>query len=108
MSRVLADRENFDVPTNEDQMREALVQLAEYAQELETKSAKQSKASAAEPVVTAKSEEQIQAAADKLRRVCVSQITKQMTVRHDLPLNSPTLYPQTCPCVLSSVHLYPY
>lgn len=74
MRRVLADRENFDVPADEEGMRAALIQLAEYAQSLET--SQQSKGGAAAPKEN--SEEEIKAEVAKLSRACVSQITKQM------------------------------
>jgi hypothetical protein len=85
MRRVLADRENFDVPSGEDDMRAALVQLAEYAQDLETKS-KSGGAAGSAPAPKTKSPAEINSAADKLKRACVSQITKQMKVRRDSTL----------------------
>jgi hypothetical protein len=80
MRRVLADRENFDVPSGEDDMRSALVQLVEYAQDLEKKSKSGGAAASASAPIT-KSKAEINSAADKLKRACVSQITKQMKVR---------------------------
>ncbi|PVG03030.1 hypothetical protein CPB86DRAFT_750104 [Serendipita vermifera] len=88
MRRILADSQNFDVPADEEGTRAALIQLAEYAQSLET--SQQSKGGAAAP--KEKSEEEIKAEVDKLSRseaeikaevaklsrACVSQITKQM------------------------------
>jgi hypothetical protein len=85
MCRVLADRENFDVPGGEDEMRTALVQLAEYAQDLESKS-KSGGAVASAPAPATKSKAEINSAADKLKRACVSQITKQMKVCRDSTL----------------------
>jgi hypothetical protein len=79
MRRVLADRENFDVPSGENEMRSALVQLAEYAQDLESKSKSGNAAASASAPVT-KSKAEINSAAEKLKRACVSQITKQMKV----------------------------
>jgi hypothetical protein len=85
MRRVLADRENFDVPSGEDDMRAALVQLAEYAQDLETRS-KSGGAAASVSAPKTKSPAEINSAADKLKRASVSQITKQMKVRRDSTL----------------------
>jgi hypothetical protein len=70
MRRVLADRENFDVPSGEDKMRAALVQLAEYAQVLETKS-KSGDAAASISARKTKSPADNNSAADKLIAVSV-------------------------------------
>jgi hypothetical protein len=79
MRRVLAHRENLDVPSGEDEMRAALVQLAEYAQDPESKS-KSGNTTGSAPVPKTKSPAEINSAADKLKRASVSQITKQMKV----------------------------
>jgi hypothetical protein len=79
MRRVLADRENFDVPSGENEMRSVLVQLAEYAQDLESKS-KSGAAAASASAPATKSKAEINSAAEKLKRACVSQITKQRKV----------------------------
>jgi hypothetical protein len=115
--RVLADRENFNVPATENETRTAFIQLAEYARDLETQksivvnsgpvvappapfvaTAAAAAATAttttvaiaaALPVVAvaassavlkAKAEAEINSAAEKLKRACVSQIKKQMVV----------------------------
>jgi hypothetical protein len=119
--RVLADRENFNVPATENETRSAFIQLAEYARDLETQKsvvnsgpvvalpapivATATTATAAVTTVAntisttavtavtatsgviskAKAEAEINSAAEKLKRACVSQIMKQMVVSDKKP-----------------------
>jgi hypothetical protein len=82
MRCVLADWEIFDIPSGKDEMRTALVQLAEYAQALESKSTSGGAAASA-PAPATKSKAEINSAEDKLQRACVSQITKRIKVRRE-------------------------
>ncbi|KAF9037816.1 hypothetical protein BDZ89DRAFT_1157256 [Hymenopellis radicata] len=68
---ILADTSNYPVPEDDDDARQSLVELAKYARSLEDQIA------ASQP--QAKSADQLEAAAEKLRKAARSGIKKQMT-----------------------------
>lgn len=73
VSTILKDTEGYEAPSD---AREALVELAIYARSLEQAANKGGDAS----TKVAKTPEQIEAAAEKIRRAAASGIKKQMTV----------------------------
>lgn len=78
VNTILADPEGYELPDGDIDTQDAMICLARYARYLEEELAK---AKASAPVVVAQTPEQLQAAAEKLRRSAVSGIEKQMSVR---------------------------
>ncbi|KAH8094924.1 hypothetical protein BXZ70DRAFT_344568 [Cristinia sonorae] len=76
VSSILADRESFVLPDDDDAIIDNFIQLAQYARALEGQIASGSGAGGDGPQ---KSPEAIQAAAEKLRRAAVAGIKKQMS-----------------------------
>lgn len=69
---ILANPDSYDVPEDKDTARKLLVELAEYARSLE--GALATSGSAVQP----KSKEELEEAAEKVRKAAVSGIKKQM------------------------------
>lgn len=84
VNTVLADPGDFDIPDDDDELRRNLVALANYARTLEGRVAAASSGSAGAAAPKKKSAEELEVAADKVRRAAVAGITKQMTVRPDV------------------------
>lgn len=82
VTTILADRDNFPINDDDDKLRDDLIALAEYARYLQGR-AVASAASAAVAVAAApkqKSPEELQAAAERIRKAAVAGIKKQMVV----------------------------
>lgn len=71
---ILASKPAYSVPDDPEQIKDALVQLAQYARSLEEELVKGSSKTAP------KTQEQLEEAAEKIARMARSGITKQMTV----------------------------
>ena len=75
VNAILADPDDFDLPEDDDAVRDDLIALAKYARALQGGF----KAAPAGPAK--KSPEELEAAAEKLRKAAVAGIKKQMNVR---------------------------
>ncbi|KAH9919463.1 uncharacterized protein BXZ73DRAFT_52546 [Epithele typhae] len=110
LKSILANPKGYPISANEDVVRKSLVDLAKYAQWLETQVAAvdgpvagssataAKKKSAAAPAPAAKTKAQLEADAEKLRRAVVSGIKKQMSWKPSCKTGSAKwLYDGICP-----------
>ncbi len=86
VNSILANPKGYPISGNEEVVRKSLVELAKYARELEEQIAGAPVAGSSKAVVAvaakpARSQAELEAAADKIRRAAQSGIKKQMTVR---------------------------
>ena len=103
MNSILANPKGYPISASEDVVRKSLVDLATYARHLEEQLGVGSGAPAASPVAgsskpaaakaKARSQEDLEAAAEKLRKAAASGIKKQMTVSGPLPPSARVLKP---------------
>ena len=73
VSDILADQDGYAIPEDESDMRKLLVQVAQYARDLEGR--------VDTLIPKPKSAEELEAAAEKIRNAAVAGIKKQMSVR---------------------------
>jgi hypothetical protein len=87
---ILADRDSYPIPDSDEDIRQSLVELAEYVTELE-QDIKQLEAGAGS--AQALTADQLDAAIEKIRKAAHSGIKKQMTVgfSHPSDLRRPVL-----------------
>ena len=79
---IRTNKQGFTVPEGDDNIRQTLIMLADYAHALELKlaDAETAKAHAIAAAPPKKTREQLEAAAEKIRHVASSGICKLMTV----------------------------
>ena len=77
---ILANKQGFTVPDGEDNIRETLVMLADYALQLRLENAKHAAADSTSGAPLKKTREDLEAAVQKLRKAIRSGICKMMTV----------------------------